>query len=82
MSEINNDSVVRKSRTSEHPAQYARHIIDVELKRLYDQLTRETEYIGYCKTERHIKARAAVIEELKNKIKQLETADFCLHMEL
>lgn len=67
---------------SEHPAQYARDIIDVELKRLYEQLTIVTDGEYPPSTQRAIEAQTAVIADLKNKIRQLEMADFCLHIEL
>lgn len=67
---------------SEHPAQYARAIIDVELKRLYEQLEIVTDGEYPPSTQRAIQAQTAVIAELKNKIRQLEMADFCLHIEL
>lgn len=67
---------------SEHPAQYARAIIDVELKRLYEQLEIVTDGEYPPSTQRAIQAQTAVIADLKNKIRQLEMADFCLHIEL
>jgi len=67
---------------SEHPAQYARAIIDVELKRLYEQLEIVTDGEYPPSTQRAIEAQTADIADLKNKIRQLEMADFCLHMEL
>lgn len=67
---------------SEHPAQYARAIIDVELKRLYEQLEIVTDGEYPPSTQRAIEAQTAVIADLKNKIRQLEMADFCLHIEL
>jgi hypothetical protein len=67
---------------SEHPAQYARAIIDVELKRLYEQLEIVTDGEYPPSTQRAIEAQTAVIADLKNKIRQLEMADFCLRMEL
>jgi hypothetical protein len=67
---------------SEHPAQYARAIIDVELKRLYEQLEIVTDGEYPPSTQRAIEAQTADIADLKNKIRQLEMADFCLRMEL
>jgi len=67
---------------SEHPAQYARAIIDVELKRLYEQLETVTDGEYPPSTQRAIEAQTADIADLKNKIRQLEMADFCLHIEL
>jgi hypothetical protein len=67
---------------SEHPAQYARAIIDVELKRLYEQLEIVTDGEYPPSTQRAIEAQTADIADLKNKIRQLEMADFCLHIEL
>jgi hypothetical protein len=56
---------------SEHPAQYARDIINKELDRLGEQLS----VLDKAKD-------ADLILELNKKMDQLEMADFCLHMEL
>ena len=67
---------------SEHPAQYARDIIEVELKRLYEQLEFLTEEDITKWNQRAIQAHSNVIKDLKKKIRHLEMADFCLQIEL
>lgn len=66
----------------EHPAQYARDIIEVELKRLYEQLEIITDGEYPPSTQRAIEAHSNDIKDLKKKIRHLEMADFCLQIEL